>query len=166
MNADGKRLDGISKRVIGCAFTVANALGVGFLEKVYENALTNELTKAGLMVSQQIAIGVEYNGVTVGAYGADLLRENAVLVEIKAVRALDPAVNPTPETRQLGTSRDFAPVTDVFARGKRRQFMQSGTTIFRTRDTVIRRWHPSPSFWPSAEVKPQTRVAGRHRRRA
>jgi len=52
MNADSKRLDGISERVIGCAFTVANALGAGFLEKVYENALADELTKAGLMVSQ------------------------------------------------------------------------------------------------------------------
>jgi GxxExxY protein len=89
MNADSKRLDEISERVIGCAFTVANTLGAGFLEKVYENALAHELTKAGLMVTQQIAIGVEYDGVTVGTYVADLLVENAVLVEIKAVRALD-----------------------------------------------------------------------------
>src|SRR5258708_7628170 len=56
MNADRKRLDEISERVIGCAFTVANTLGAGFLEKVYENALAHELTKAGLMVRQQIAI--------------------------------------------------------------------------------------------------------------
>src|SRR5450756_2364932 len=89
MNADRKRLDEISERVIGCAFTVANTLGVGFLEKVYENALAHELTKAGLMVGQQIAIGVEYDGVAVGSYVADLLVENAVLVEIKTVRALD-----------------------------------------------------------------------------
>jgi len=89
MNADSKRLDEISERVIGCAFTVANTLGAGFLEKVYENALAHELTKAGLMVRQQIAIGVEYDGVTVGTYVADLLVENALLVEIKAVRALD-----------------------------------------------------------------------------
>ena len=89
MNADRKRLDEISERVIGCAFTVANTLGVGFLEKVYENALAHELTKAGLTVRQQIAIGVEYDGVTVGTYVADLLVENAVLVEIKTVRALD-----------------------------------------------------------------------------
>ena len=88
-NADSKRLDGISKHVIGCAYAVANVLGTGFLVKVYENALTHELTKAGLMVSQQIPIGVAYDGVTVGAYVADLLVDNAVLVEIKAVRALD-----------------------------------------------------------------------------
>ena len=42
-----------------------------------------------LMVRQQIAIGVEYDGVTAGAYVADLLVENAMLVEVKAVRALD-----------------------------------------------------------------------------
>ena len=89
MNADSKRLDEISERVIGCAFTVANTLGAGFLEKVYENALVHELTKAGLMVRQQIAIAVEYDGITVGTYAADLLVEDAVLVEIKAVRALD-----------------------------------------------------------------------------
>ena len=89
MNADSKGLDEISERVIGCAFTVANTLGTGFLEKVYENALAHELTKAGLMVRQQIAIAVEYDGITVGTYAADLLVEEAVLVEIKAVRALD-----------------------------------------------------------------------------
>ncbi len=89
MNSNRKRLDEISERVIGCAFAVANTLGAGFLEKVYETALAHELTKAGLAVRQQIAIGVEYDGVTVGTYVADLLVENAVLVEIKAVRALD-----------------------------------------------------------------------------
>jgi GxxExxY protein len=45
MNADSKRLGEISERVIGCAFTVANTLGAGFLEKVYENALAHELSK-------------------------------------------------------------------------------------------------------------------------
>jgi GxxExxY protein len=89
MNAGSKRLDEVTERVIGCAFTVANTLGTGFLEKVYENALALELSKAGLVVEQQIAIKVEYDSVVVGAYVADLLVENAVLVEIKAVRALD-----------------------------------------------------------------------------
>ena len=89
MNADRKNLDEISERVIGCAFTVANTLGIGFLEKVYENALAHELTKSGLLVAQQIPIEVKYDAITVGSYIADLLVENAVLVEIKAVRALD-----------------------------------------------------------------------------
>jgi GxxExxY protein len=89
MNADRQRLDEISERVIGCAFTVANTLGTGFLERVYENSMVHELTKAGLNVRQQIAIGVEYDGITVGTYVADLLVEDAVLVEIRTVRVLD-----------------------------------------------------------------------------
>jgi GxxExxY protein len=89
MNADSEHLDEITERVIGCAFAVANTLGTGFLERIYENALAHELTKAGLVVEQQIAIRVEYDDVTVGSYVAGLLVENAVLVEIKVVRALD-----------------------------------------------------------------------------
>jgi GxxExxY protein len=89
MDADSKRLDEITERVIGCAFAVANTLGTGFLERIYENALAHELTKAGLVVEQQIAIRVEYDDVTVGSYVAGLLVENAVLVEVKVVRALD-----------------------------------------------------------------------------
>jgi GxxExxY protein len=61
MNADGKRLDEISERVTECAFAVANTLGTGFLETAYEHSLTHELTKTGLMVRQQIAMGVEYD---------------------------------------------------------------------------------------------------------
>jgi GxxExxY protein len=53
---------------------------------VYENALAHEMTKASLMVRQQIVTEVKYDGVIVGTYVADLLVENAVLVEIKAVR--------------------------------------------------------------------------------
>jgi len=107
MNADGKRFDVISERFIGCAFTVANTLGTGFLEKVCENALAHGLTKAGVMVRQQIGIGVEYDGIAVGAYVVDLLVENAVLVEINAVRALDTnhdnqCLNASPGDRPCG----------------------------------------------------------------
>jgi len=56
MNANGPELDAISNRVIGCAFTVANALGSGFLEKVYENALAVELRVAGFAAGQQLGI--------------------------------------------------------------------------------------------------------------
>ena len=79
----------ISERIIGCAFTEANTLGVGFFEKVYENALAYELRKAGLAVSQQHGISVMYDGHIVGSYAADMLIENMVLVELKAVAALD-----------------------------------------------------------------------------
>ena len=50
-HADNSQLNELSGRVIGCAFTVINTLGAGFLEKVYENALTFELRAAGLSVA-------------------------------------------------------------------------------------------------------------------
>jgi len=89
MNADVPVLNRISQRTIGCALTVSNTLGCGFLEKVYENALAYELRQAGPAVCQQAGVTVRYRGVTVGQYIADLLIEQAVAVELKAVRALD-----------------------------------------------------------------------------
>jgi GxxExxY protein len=68
---------------------VGNTLGSGFLEKVYENALAHELRKAGLTVKQQHSLKVHYDHVIVGEYAADLLVEGAILVELKAIRALD-----------------------------------------------------------------------------
>ena len=67
---------------------VYEQLGYGFLEKVYENALALELRGIGLDVKQQAKIAVYYNGEVVGEYIADLLVENAVIVELKAVRQL------------------------------------------------------------------------------
>lgn len=69
--------------------TVANALGSGFLEKVYENALAFELREVGLAVAQQHGIVVTYRGAVVGEYFADLLVQDAILVELKTARALD-----------------------------------------------------------------------------
>ena len=84
MNADK-----ITEAVIGCAYRVANTLGCGFLEKVYQNALFHELRKNGLRVEQQKQIQVKYDGIVVGDYVADLLVEDFVLIELKAVKALD-----------------------------------------------------------------------------
>ena len=89
MNANEARINELSKRVIGCALAVANTLGSGFVEKVYENALAHELRKRGLAVVQQGAVVVRYDGVVVGEYTTDLLVEEAVLVELKAIKALD-----------------------------------------------------------------------------
>ncbi len=89
INADERRLNHVTERVIGCAYTVSNVLGCGFLEKVYENALAHELRKAGLKAEQQRPIQVHYDGVIVGDYLADILVENDVLVELKAVKALE-----------------------------------------------------------------------------
>jgi GxxExxY protein len=91
MHADEAGVNRLSERVIGCAFQVINTLGAGFLEKVYENALAHELRKAGLTVAQQHGITVEYDGIIVGEYAVDLLVEGTIIVELKAIKALDGA---------------------------------------------------------------------------
>lgn len=81
--------DKITESIIGCAITVSNTLGAGFLEKVYENALVLELRKADLQVEQQKKIQVKYEGVVVGDYVADLVVNDSVLLEIKATKSID-----------------------------------------------------------------------------
>ncbi len=88
MKRDKEVADVVTERIIGCAFTVANTLGVGFLEKVYENALAHEIRKCGLAVVQQRAIVVLYDGVAVGDYTADLIVDDDIIVELKVVRDL------------------------------------------------------------------------------
>ena len=75
--------DDLTERIIGCAIKVSNGLGIGFLEKVYENALVHELRKSGLSVEQQKAMVVTYDGVVVGDYLADVVVESRVVVELK-----------------------------------------------------------------------------------
>ena|SRR5580658_6476628 len=89
MDADETGANRLTECIIGCAFQVLNKLGVGFLEKNYENALAHELRKAGLVAAQQQGITVYYDGIVIGEYVADLLVEEAVVVELKVVRALD-----------------------------------------------------------------------------
>jgi GxxExxY protein len=81
--------DPLSERVIGCAFTVSNTLGAGFLEKVYENSLAHELRKDGVRAIQQHPITVYYDGTVVGEFAAGMLVEDSLLVELKAVKQLD-----------------------------------------------------------------------------
>ena len=87
----GTSHDALTQAVIGGAFAVQNELGVGFLEKVYENALTHELRKKGMAVRQQWPVAVRYDGVVVGDYVADLVVEDRVLVELKVAKAIDQA---------------------------------------------------------------------------
>jgi GxxExxY protein len=89
MNTDEHRLNEITEKIIKCVYVVANTLGNGFLERVYENALAHELRKASLLVEQQRGIKVRYDGIIVGDYAVDLLVQKEVLVELKAVKALD-----------------------------------------------------------------------------
>ena len=84
-----ERLDQVTEKIIGCCYTVISSLGSGFLEKVYENALFHEIRKAGLKAFQQHPVKVMYDGVEVGDYVADILVDDQIIVELKAVRALD-----------------------------------------------------------------------------
>jgi len=88
-----ERLNKITEKIIGCAFKVSNTLGVGFVEKVYENALTHELRTSGLQVDQQEPIKVRYQGLIVGEFAADILVERQVIIELKAVRSLEDVHN-------------------------------------------------------------------------
>jgi GxxExxY protein len=91
MNADIDRINEMTEKIIGCAYTVWNTLGYGFLEKVYENAMRIELTDRGLSVFQQHPAAVFYRGQNVGEYFSDLLVEDKVVVELKSAKALDEA---------------------------------------------------------------------------
>lgn len=82
-------LNKISEKIIGFAYAVGNALGNGFLEKVYENALALELKEKGSDVKQQFPINVFYKNEVIGEFIADLLVENSVLVELKTVKRID-----------------------------------------------------------------------------
>ena len=84
-------MDKLTEQIIGCAYTVSNTLGAGFVEKVYENALAHQLQKTGLRVQQQYPIKVKYDGVVVGEFFADLLVEDQILIELKAAKLLDEA---------------------------------------------------------------------------
>ena len=79
----------ITERIIGAAFEVSKVLGAGFLEKVYENALMHELSRQGMRACQQYAIDVYYDDIVAGEYIADILVEDKVVVELKAVKKLD-----------------------------------------------------------------------------
>lgn len=74
--------------IINAFYHVYKALGYGFLEKVYENALELELRRRGFHVESQQPITVYYGGDVVGEYFADLFVDRAVIVEIKATAAL------------------------------------------------------------------------------
>lgn len=80
----------ITHQIISAAYAVHNALGSGFLEKVYENALYVEMKSREIFVEQQIPIPVFYKDTLVGDYFADLLVEGQVIVELKAVENVSP----------------------------------------------------------------------------
>lgn len=82
-------VEDLIKRIIDCAITVRRQLAAGYLEKVYENALAIELRKQGILPEQQKSLPVRYDGILVGDFVADIVVNDCIIIEIKAVRHLN-----------------------------------------------------------------------------
>src|SRR5271170_163839 len=80
----------LTGKILECAFAVHNTLGAGFLECVYSNALAIELRNKSLKCIQEAPLKVNYKGAIVGDYAADMVVDDAVLIELKACAVLDP----------------------------------------------------------------------------
>ncbi len=80
--------DDLTQRVIGVFYEVYNELGYGFLESVYREAMRLALTQAGLRVETEVPVPVSFRGVVVGIFRADLIVNDCLLVELKAVEQM------------------------------------------------------------------------------
>jgi len=78
----------LTEKIIGCAYTVYNKMGFGFLESVYEKCLLIELRRAKLKTECQKALPVSYDGEPVGIFAADIVVNSKVIVELKSVEKL------------------------------------------------------------------------------
>lgn len=76
----------LTEKIIGCAYTVYNKMGFGYLESVYEKCMMIELKKAGLKAEAQHPITVYYDDEIVGEFFADIIVENEIILELKSVR--------------------------------------------------------------------------------
>jgi GxxExxY protein len=85
--SERESLDELAEMVIGAAYEVANTLGTGFLEKVYELALATELRLRGIIVETQSPFIVRYKGEDVGTYFADVLVDRRLIFEVKCAEA-------------------------------------------------------------------------------
>jgi len=80
----------VGKIIVNACYTIHKTLGPGLLEKVYEICLTHELQKAGLMVQRQVSVPIVYDGIVFEeGLRLDLLVENVVICEIKAVEQIN-----------------------------------------------------------------------------
>lgn len=85
---EGER-DPLTQKVIGCAIEVHRTLGPGLLESTYQQCLAHELLLAGIQFRIQVPISVDYKGVTLDCgYRADILIEDELIVELKAVEQI------------------------------------------------------------------------------
>jgi GxxExxY protein len=80
----------ITDLIIKAFYNVYNKLGYGFLERVYENAMMIELSRLGLKAEKQKRLKVFYDEFEIGAYFADIIVNDIVIVELKAAEAICP----------------------------------------------------------------------------
>ena len=80
--------EALTGKIIGAAIEVHRQLGPGFLESIYENALVIALRQQGLKVDQQMAVSIYFAGHEVGEHRLDLLVEDLIVVELKAIKRL------------------------------------------------------------------------------
>ena len=77
-----------TETIIGCAYRVYNKMGFGFLESVYQKCLLIELRRAGLDTESEKPITVYYNNEIVGEFVADIIVNDAIILELKSVRRI------------------------------------------------------------------------------
>jgi GxxExxY protein len=80
--------EALSKQILECCFEVSNELGVGFLESVYEKSLTVALNQKGISVHTQVPLKVTFRGFVVGDFYPDMIVEDKIIIELKAVDVL------------------------------------------------------------------------------
>ncbi len=88
---DSEKKDPLTGKIIGCAIEVHRALGPGLLESTYEECICYELKQRGLSIKRQVSLPVKYKGVSLDCgYRLDIVVDEQVIVELKAVDALEP----------------------------------------------------------------------------
>ena len=97
----------LAGKVIGLAMKVHSTLGAGFLESVYHKVLAHELKKAGIKFESEKPLNVFYDGVLVGEFAADLLVNDELIVELKAVQSLAKAHEVQTVNYLVATGKDF-----------------------------------------------------------
>jgi GxxExxY protein len=134
----------LTERIIGCAYRVFNRMGFGFLESVYENCLLIELRRSGLAAESQRPMTVYYEGEVVGEFLADIVIEDAVIVELKSVRTLAVAHEVQLVNYLTATGRPVGLLIN---------FGETGVDVRRKVRQLQPRDHPSPSH-PVNPVNP------------
>jgi len=89
MVKDKAYFDALAESIVNCEYKVGRVLGCGFLEKVYENALAIEFASEGLNIETQKLITIYYEGQIIGDYYADLIVDDEIIIELKAVKVLE-----------------------------------------------------------------------------